>query len=211
MSSENPIGADDQQETKVTTQRFDPWWVVGFVDGEGCFSVSIHRNVRNARRTGGWQMTPVFQVYQHESKREVLENIAAGFGCGALYHKGPNSSVMTYSVGRLTDLERYIIPFFERYPLRVKDQDFRTFAAIVRSMRMREHWDSDGFERLVRLAYTMNAHGKQRTRSIEDILQGSSETVRQGAATKSGDETVRSSWRHEEPGRNDRAGHPSDG
>ena len=181
MSSENPIGADNQQETEDPHQRLDPWWIVGFVDGEGCFSVSIHRNEANARRTGGWQLTPVFQVSQHESNRTVLKRIAAHFGCGNLYGKGPNSSVMTFTVSRLSDLADTVIPFFEQHPLRVKGRDFRTFAEIVRSMRRREHWSPEGFDRLVRSAYSMNAHGKQRSRAIEDILQGSSETVRQAS------------------------------
>jgi hypothetical protein len=38
-SSENPIGADNQQERPGVEQ-----WVVGFVDGEGCFSISVVRN-----------------------------------------------------------------------------------------------------------------------------------------------------------------------
>jgi len=186
MSSDNPSGADNQQETEVTTQRLDPSWIVGFVDGEGCFSVSVHRNPRNARRTGGWQLTPVFQVYQHESERRVLERLRDHFGCGRLYHKGPNSSVATYSVARLADLEDRIIPFFERHQLLVKDRELRRFAAIVRSMRKKEHLSPDGFERLVRIAYTMNDHGKQRARSIEEILQGSSETVRQAPRSTRG-------------------------
>lgn len=178
MNSENPIGADNQQETKDTQQQLNPSWIVGFVDGEGCFSVSIHRNERYARRTGGWQLTPTSQVYQHEDKRRVLEQIRDHFGCGKLYHKGPNSSVVTYSVARLTDLEERIIPFFEQHRLLVKDQDFIRFAEIVRSMRRKEHLYPDRFDSLVRLAYSMNLHGKQRVRVIEEILQGSSETVR---------------------------------
>jgi LAGLIDADG endonuclease len=179
MESENPSGADNQQETKVTTQQLDPSWVVGFVDGEGCFSVAIHVNPRNARRTRGWQLTATFQVSQHANERQLLERLRIHFGCGHVYHKGPTSSVMAYSVTRLQDLEERIIPFFEQHPLLVKDDDFQTFATIVRSMRSKEHLHPDGFERLVRLAYAMNAHGRQRARPIEDILQGSSETVRQ--------------------------------
>ncbi len=179
MSSENPSGADNQQETKDTTQQLDPSWIVGFVDGEGCFSVSIHRNRRYARRTRGWQLTPVFAVYQHEKERRLLERMRDHFGCGKLYHKGPNSSVVTYSVARITDLELRIIPFFEKHRLLVKDDDFIRFAEIVRSMRRKEHFHPDRFETLVRLAYAMNGHGKQRARPIEAILQGSSETVRQ--------------------------------
>ena len=179
MESENPFGADNQQETKDTTQQLDPGWIVGFVDGEGCFSVSIHRNTRYARRTGGWQLTPAFQVYQHEKERRLLERFRNHFGCGRLYHKGPNSSVMTYSVTKLSDLEDRIIPFFDQHRLLVKDADFQRFAEITRSMRRKEHLFPDGFDRIVRLAYTMNLHGKQRARPIEDILQGSSETIRQ--------------------------------
>ena len=39
MGSDNPFGADNQQETKL--RALDPSWVVGFVDGEGCFSAAI--------------------------------------------------------------------------------------------------------------------------------------------------------------------------
>ena len=62
MDSDNPIGADNQQETNLVA--LDPGWVVGSTDGEGCFSVSIHQNAL-AVKTGGWQIQPTFQVSQH--------------------------------------------------------------------------------------------------------------------------------------------------
>jgi LAGLIDADG endonuclease len=149
VSSENPSGADNQQETVRSMFDLDPRWVTGFVDGEGCFSVSIHRNP-NARSTGGWQLHPVFHVYQHERHRDVLEAQ---------------------------------IPFFEHHPLVVKAGNFRRFAAIVTAMRRKEHLDTDGFERLVKLADAMNANGKQRSRRIDEILTGSSETARQAPSS----------------------------
>src|SRR4029078_11038741 len=114
MSSDNPSGADNQQETARSTLELDPRWVTGFVDGEGCFSVSIHRNA-NAVSTGGWQLHPVFHVYQHERYRAVLEALIAVFGCGRLRPKGPNSSVWTFAVDSLHALEANVIPFFETY------------------------------------------------------------------------------------------------
>jgi len=134
VGSENPSGADNQQETVSPCIVLDPNWIVGFVDGEGCFSVSVHRNSM-MHRHGGWQLQPVFHVFQHSDHREVLEAM-------------------------------------------VKQRDFDAFATIVRSMRLKEHLSGNGFERLVRLAYGMNANGKQRSRSIEQVLAGSSETVR---------------------------------
>jgi LAGLIDADG endonuclease len=151
--------------------------VVGFVDGEGCFSVSVHRNP-NARTTGGWQLHPVFHVYQHVRYRATLEKLIPFFGCGRLRSKGPKSEVWTFAVDALRDQEDHVLPFFERYPLEVKESDFRNFAAVVRLMRRREHLTTGGFERAVRLAYAMNASGKQRARSLDEILSGSSETAR---------------------------------
>jgi hypothetical protein len=177
MVRDNPTGADNQQETAGSRLELEPQWVVGFVDGEGCFSVAIRRNP-SARKTGGWQLHPVFHVYQHVRYRAVLEGLIPLFGCGRLRPKGPKSSVWTYAVDSLRDLEVNVLPFFERHPLVVKQEDFRSFAVIVRMMRRKEHLTAVGFERAVRLAYAMNALGKQRARSLDQILTGSSETAR---------------------------------
>ena len=72
-----------------------------------------------------------------------------------------------------------MIPFFEQHPLRIKQADFALFADIVRGLRRKEHLDPVGFERLVRLAFRMNASGKQRSRGLDMVLAGSSETARQ--------------------------------
>jgi hypothetical protein len=131
------------------------------------------------QRHGGWQLQPVFHIYQHIDHRDVLEAMVPFFGCGRIRPKGPRSSVLTFAVDSLRNLESAILPFFEKYPLVIKQKDFEAFAAIVRSMRTKEHLTSEGFERLLRLAYGMNANGKQRSRSIEQVLAGSSETVRE--------------------------------
>jgi hypothetical protein len=178
VGSDNPTGADNQQETVSSELELDDRWIVGFVDGEGCFSVSIHSNPY-VRRTRGWQVHPTFQVSQHQDHRGVLEALAGFFGCGNVRRKGPNSSVMIYAVDSLRELEATIIPFFERNTLVVKDADFSKFAAIVRAIRCKQHLEAAGFERVVRLAYAMNAHGKQRARTLEEVLAGSSETARQ--------------------------------
>jgi hypothetical protein len=161
--------------------RLDPMWIAGFVDGEGCFSVSVHRNPFMHRHRG-WQLQAAFQVYQHQDHLNVLDDLRIYFGCGTITSKGPNSSVMTYSVTARRHLEEVIIPFFEGHPLRVKALDFTAFSWIVRAMGRREHLTEVGFEQIVRLSYTMNLHGKQRARSIEEVLAGSSETARQAVS-----------------------------
>src|SRR3954468_11629062 len=178
MPSDNVTSGDNQQETVRPRIELEPHWVVGFVDGEGCFSVSIHRNPY-VRRTRGWQINPVFQVSQHERHRAVLEALRGFFQCGRVRTKGPGSAVHVFAVDRMVDIERCVLPFFECHPLVVKQCDFIAFRTIVRAMRAKEHLTPGGFERIVRLAYGMNAGGKQRKRTLEQILTGSSETARQ--------------------------------
>ena len=48
VPSENASSADNQQERPNIEG-----WIVGFTDGEGCFSVSI---VKNKSMTLGWQV-----------------------------------------------------------------------------------------------------------------------------------------------------------
>jgi hypothetical protein len=177
VGSDNPTGADNQQETPRSSLQLEPLWIAGFVDGEGCFSVSVHRN-HFMHRHLGWQLQAAFQVYQHQNHRDVLDALRSHFQCGYVRPKGPNSSVMTYSVTSLRDLRTVIVPFFESYRLMVKADDFRTFAKVVRAMCCGEHLTGYGFERVVRLAYSMNANGKQRSRRLEEVLEGSSETAR---------------------------------
>ena len=115
----------------------------------------------------------------------MLEEIRDFFGCGRIRPKGPNSRVLTFTVQRRQDLLEIVIPFFEQHPLLVKSADFTSFAEITRSLERGDHFTWKGFDRLVRRAYSMNLSGKQRARPIEEVLNGSSETVRQARADSS--------------------------
>ncbi len=175
MDSDNPFGADNQQETKL--RALDPWWVVGFVDGEGCFWVSIHHN-ESARPTRGWHIQPSLQVSQHRDHRDILEQLVSFFGCGSVRNKGAASSVDVFVVHSTIQLVERVIPFFEANELRVKRSDFESFAFIKKAVRARSHHRPDVFKSVVERAYAMNANGKQRKRPLEEIL-GSSETARE--------------------------------
>ena len=147
MDGDNPTGGDNQQGR--SRGFLTPDYVSGFIDGEGCFSVSIHSHpsIQNPKR---WLIAPVFQAYQHRDNVLILEMLRDYFGCGRLTAKGPNSSVMTYSVYGV-DLERVIIPFFDRYPmLSRKHEDYLKFREVVKLMRQKLHRTDAGFRQIVR-------------------------------------------------------------
>jgi len=168
VSSEYPSGADNQQERPGFAQ-----WVVGFVDGEGCFSVPIFRN-RSCRL--GWQVQPSFAVVQSERSAGVLHDLQHFFGCGnvTVNRRADNhrQAMHRYEVRALNQLEQRIVPFFEEHPLRTaKADEFRRFAAVVSLMREGVHLTVDGLERIGEIAANMNHRRTRFTESSEAIRQ----------------------------------------
>jgi hypothetical protein len=169
MVGDNPSGAGNQQERPGFEQ-----WIVGFVDGEGCFSCPIQRN--RVMRIG-WQLQPMFAVVQGARSAHVLETIQRFFRCGKIYrnrrHDNHREDLFVYQVFRRSDLLQTIIPFFEANPLKTaKADEFRKFAAIVRMMETRSHLTVEGLVEVAKIAQTMN-HRKP-SRFLE-----SSEAIRQ--------------------------------
>jgi hypothetical protein len=81
----------------------------------------------------------------------VLELIRKRFdGCGYIKSNGRKDRALVYVVRRREDLIERVIPFFERTPLlSSKQEDFKKFAAIVRSMALNHHRPPGGFARLL--------------------------------------------------------------
>jgi hypothetical protein len=169
VSSDKPTGADNQQERPLAAE-----WVVGFVDGEGCFSIPIFQN-RSCR--SGWQVQPEFAVVQGARSNSVLFALQSFFGCGKVTvnrrQDNHRQDMWRFGVRRLEDLRSCVIPFFEAYPLRTaKAGDFAGFATIVSLMVQGVHLRMDGLSQIAEIAETMN-HRKP-SRLVE-----SSEAIRQ--------------------------------
>src|SRR5918998_1053642 len=77
MSSENALGADNQQE------RLDDY-LAGYVDGEGSFHVAIQRNPSTRF---GWQLVPEFHVSQNPERASILKLLQVRPGCGRIRPK----------------------------------------------------------------------------------------------------------------------------
>lgn len=157
------------------------YYLAGFVDGEGTFSVAI---IRHPGQRLGWMINPVFQVYQHERHRYILELFKEYFGTGNIYRKSGTHPVLTFSIDSRKSLLERVVPFFQRFPLLVKNIEFQRFRQILEAMEKQEHLQNNGFKRLVTLAYEMNQQGKGRKHSKEYIFstlpeqRKSSETIR---------------------------------
>ena len=132
--------------------RLEAQWVVGFVDGEGCFFVGINPH---PEMTSGFQVLPEFTVVQHERDVQLLHALKAFFGCGVV--RTNHAERMAYRVRSLDHLVELIIPFFEKHPLKSKKRvDFAKFRTILLLMMKKEHLTSEGIEEIRSIAKTMN-------------------------------------------------------
>ncbi len=166
-------GADNQQE------RMRAGWIVGFVDGEGTFSVAIQKN---AEMSSGWQVFPEFVVTQAMKSLEALEELRDFFGCGGIYknrrYDNHNEDIFRYCVRRIRDLDERIVPFFKMNPLKTsKREDFEKFVQVIEMMKAKRHLTFDGLTSIARIVQGMNSRRKSKF-----LL--SSETVRQTLCTE---------------------------
>jgi hypothetical protein len=173
VSSNNPNGADNQQERLIQLG-----WVIGFVDGEGCFSVSFVRQNDRTGRHGyklGYQVAARFVVSQGASSVACLEELRRFFGVGYVYtnqrRDNHREHMYQYAVNDRWDLLETIVPFFDAHPLRTaKRMDFEKFVRVLEMMEEDLHLTREGLVQIAEIAQAMNRR-KPRTELIR-ILRG---------------------------------------
>ena len=135
--------------------ELDAQWIVGFVDGEGCFHVGINPH---PEMSAGFQVLPEFTVVQHERDVQVLHALKSYFGCGVV--RKNNGDRMAFRVRGHEHLSKNVIPFFEKHPLKSRKRvDFIKFREIVILMSRGEHLTSEGVERIRAITEEMNRKG----------------------------------------------------
>ena len=128
-------------------------WIVGFVDGEGCFHVGINQNQEMRL---GVQVLPEFTVVQHEIDEQVLYGLKDYFGCGVV--RVNHGTRLSYRVRGQANLRDRIIPFFEKHKLKTrKNIDFQKFRKVILLMEKGEHLKPEGLEKIRKIKASMNS------------------------------------------------------
>ncbi len=155
------MAADDQQE------RLDPQWVVGFVDGEGCFHISINKQ---EKMSIGWQVLPEFRIVQHSRDEAVLNQLQGFFRAGKVVVN--HGSRKELRIRRLDDLNQ-VVSFFRKFPLQTKKRkDCELFEQVLIAMKNGDHMTNEGLRKIAEICWRMN-------RKVKPKYLESSETIRQ--------------------------------
>ena len=158
MQSENVLDCSNQQERLEQIG-----WIVGFVDGEGCFTISLHKNPTTSL---GWQIMPEFILSQGEKSLNVLKMVKDYFNCGRISvnhrHDNHREDLYRFCVKSQKELRDKIIPFFKEYQLKTsKKNDFEIFSEVLELMRKKEHLSQKGIKKIINLIEKMNTKKKR--------------------------------------------------
>ena len=153
------MSADNQQERLVKLG-----WVVGFVDGEGCFGIGFIKQPNRYRRKGyktGYQVSHEFVVTQGAKSIKSLYEIADFFKVGQVIvnnrYDNHKEHLYRYVVRKRNDLLNVIIPFFKRYKMHsAKQKDFEKFRQCIELMQNGFHLTREGLIKIAEIAQTMN-------------------------------------------------------
>jgi hypothetical protein len=127
----------------------NPHYVVGFTDGEGCFSVCINR-----KRFSVPEVRLTFEIELREDDLDILVQIKEILKCGNIYRLDYSRYEkwrphVKYVVASFKDISKWIIPFFRKYPLQAKKRkQFEMFCEVADMIKSKEHLTNEGVEKI---------------------------------------------------------------
>jgi hypothetical protein len=150
------------EDKKSRNKLVNPYWITGFTDGEGCFSVSFNRREKLKLKV---EVRPSFSIsesYKRGSPFRGVDRVQQFLGCGFIRYSRTDGTYK-YEVRSLKELCERVIPHFDKYPLEtVKQLDYQPFRKIVFLMREGKHLHRETLLEILDFAFVMNPSGKRR-------------------------------------------------
>jgi hypothetical protein len=132
---------------------YHPNWLVGFVDGEGCFYVKIKKNSSKL----GHQVSLVFSLIQHSRDEKLFNMILKYLGCGVIEKVITRPDEVKYVVYKFGNICNILIPLFQKYPLQgVKSLNFYDFCKVANLMINKVHLTKKGIKEINLIKSQMN-------------------------------------------------------
>lgn len=134
----------------LTVNDISPYWLAGFISGDGCFSVSVIKSKAILGETS-WIR---FILTQHNRDETLLSVIAAYLGCGKI---NKDSKATYLVVQRLSDIIKIIIPLLDEHKLEgIKVKDYEDFKSVALLMDKKAHLTRQGLEEIKEIKNKMN-------------------------------------------------------
>lgn len=137
--------------------NLNPYWVSGFVAGDGNFSVYVKPAKDYAL---GEKVYYRFQITQHSKDLELMSLFTKFFNCGVVHVRSnlatPRCDFIIQDASSILDK---IIPHFDIYPLcNLKQKDFICFKNSMSLVKLNQHLTKEGLDKIQTLSLEMNSN-----------------------------------------------------
>lgn len=145
------------EDKKLLYSNIDPYWMVGFTAGEGCFSIRITKSL--TMKTG-FQVQLRFNITQYSIDSELMNSLIDFWGCGKVFVSFKGNK-LDFQILNFKDLSDKVIPLFQSISLRgVKSKDFSDFCKAVEIIKVKGHLSNEGLDKIRKLKAGMNTGRK---------------------------------------------------
>src|SRR3989339_1764006 len=125
-------------------------YVSGFIDGEGCFTISISKH---RTKKLGIDARIYFEIELRDDDRDILQSIRETIGCGRIYtlsyeRYGWHPHV-ELKISSMEEITQKLVPFLSKYPLRAKKRfSYACFLEAIEIFKKKEHLSLSGIDKL---------------------------------------------------------------
>lgn len=150
LSNKNNLSKNVVNTKRPKLNKLDPWFITGFADAEGCFSIELYKDSK-----AKFKYTPrlVFLINLHVKDLPILLSIKDTLGLGTVSTKG---KVTSYTVKNFKDLA-VIVNHFKLYPLvSSKYLMYHYWLQAYNIMATKEHFNYQGMTKLATLKNLTN-------------------------------------------------------
>lgn len=142
----------------IKRTKINPWYITGFVEGEGCFAILISKH---KTKKLGKDANITFEIELRGDDKVILEDIQKRLKCGHIYELKYErygwKPHVKYAVKSHRDLFYKVIPFFKKFPLRgKKEKDFLLFCQAAELIKKKKHLTENGIKNLEKIRLFMN-------------------------------------------------------
>ena len=136
--------------TLITATEINPWFLTGFTDAEGCFTIKTQYN--NNLKTK-WRIRPVFSITLNQKDLPLLKLIQNFLKVGNI---SQSNNMVIYAVDSIRDID-VIINHFDNYSLITqKLSDFLIFKQCFNLIKQKEHLTEKGLLEILSLKGSLN-------------------------------------------------------
>jgi len=149
-------------ETPITIE-----WLIGFIEGEGNFHVSLIKNMKTSKWKYKFEQYPIlqFRIFLREDDIDVLEKIKNFLKIGKIYKKNLQYSrdlgfeardQYSFVISSINDLLKFRELLFKSKFHTKKENDKNIFFKILDIKSTKKHLPREGYEEIITLIKNLN-------------------------------------------------------